>query len=367
MDFDDDGDLDLVVGTRSDGVFVFENVGSRQDPSYAAEGKPFLTPDGEKVMGSNAHHVDWDGDGRIDLVTGSEGGQITYYRNLGEDDRPRYGDAVILVPRQEWEERSELQGPSRSGSRAKLCVTDWDGDGRKDLLVGDVQWLNQVTEPLTAEEEAAKAELQPAYDAAEEALTQAFQQSDGSAEAQERIEAAMKAYDAASERMEPYRREESQVHGWVWLYRQLPGEAAPVEAGAKADSAAQGPVQLRATARELPGRPGHWRTTATVTLKDGYHIYAKVPEGSDYPVTTPALPASAEVELVEDWVCRSESVYGVGKPEERWFLQEVRFECLVRADAEAIGKLEPEVHLQVCDLKTCLPPRTLRAKIVGNG
>ena len=60
MDTDADGDLDMVVGTRSDGVWLFENTGSRAKPAWAVSGKELKTATGKRVKGSNAHHADWD-------------------------------------------------------------------------------------------------------------------------------------------------------------------------------------------------------------------------------------------------------------------------------------------------------------------
>ena len=38
--------------------------------------------------------------------------------------------------------------PAHPGNRTKVHVTDWNGDGRVDLLVGDVRWLYYSLERL---------------------------------------------------------------------------------------------------------------------------------------------------------------------------------------------------------------------------
>ncbi len=40
---------------------------------------------------------DWDGDGKKDLIVGQfHYGNIRYYRNLGTNNNPSYGDSVLL-------------------------------------------------------------------------------------------------------------------------------------------------------------------------------------------------------------------------------------------------------------------------------
>jgi len=70
-DWDDDGDLDLVVrggraGARN-GVNSIINEGDDRNPVC---GDPqVLTADGRRVLGKPCSVADWDGDGRNDLLT----------------------------------------------------------------------------------------------------------------------------------------------------------------------------------------------------------------------------------------------------------------------------------------------------------
>ena len=82
-DFDGDGDLDLICGEFLDGFTWFENIGTRQTPVFAAgrklrnDGGPFhmhlqmIVPVG----------VDWDSDGDVDLVVGEEDGRVSWLEN----------------------------------------------------------------------------------------------------------------------------------------------------------------------------------------------------------------------------------------------------------------------------------------------
>ena len=79
-DFDRDGDLDLVCGTETGRFRFFQNVGSATSPSFArgfGGGNPL---DGEDVGDRAAPAAaDLDGDGDADLVTGSLAGTFALH------------------------------------------------------------------------------------------------------------------------------------------------------------------------------------------------------------------------------------------------------------------------------------------------
>ncbi|PCJ14302.1 MAG: hypothetical protein COB10_04435 [Planctomycetota bacterium] len=230
MDVDADDDLDLVLGTRSGAVEIFENVGTRAKPAYTGESRPLMTVDGKKVKGSNAHHADWDGDGLRDLVLGSEYGGVHWYRNEGTNNSPKYGAQQSLLDGRDWEKRQEADGPVGAGSRTKVFVTDWNGDGRADLLVGDVQWLYYTLPPLTAEQEAEKLALTPAYEQANAALDKIYDERNSYVgkpggipeEVLARVKAVNDVWRPLAKKMGKFDRTKSKVHGWVWLYLQEP-------------------------------------------------------------------------------------------------------------------------------------------------
>jgi hypothetical protein len=143
VDWDGDGDLDVLIGSFSGTVFLRENVGSRQKPVFAAASTP-VEADG-KPLKVNAHAdpfaADWDGDGKWDLVVGAADGSVGVYRNDGTERAPRFGPRRELILA-----KSESKGYSQAvaaggtpgpGARAQIYVIDYDGDGRLDLLVGD--------------------------------------------------------------------------------------------------------------------------------------------------------------------------------------------------------------------------------------
>jgi len=73
--------------------------------------------------------VDYNNDGRKDLVVGGSEGTLSLYLNIGDDATPVYG-----APKTIKVDNVELNVGANADSRA--FFTDWNADGKKDLVVG---------------------------------------------------------------------------------------------------------------------------------------------------------------------------------------------------------------------------------------
>jgi hypothetical protein len=179
-DWDGDKLPDIVANSILGKVHWYRNVGSRRQPKLAAaqpievdwyDGKPhpnyddsrlrqphlnygWLRPNGKALLTqwrTTPVAVDWDKDGLMDLVMLDHEGYLAWFRREREK-----GQLVLWSPSQifmsdkglVWDSRHTLQeNASRPGilrlnsgiagksGRRKLCVTDWDGDGKLDFLV----------------------------------------------------------------------------------------------------------------------------------------------------------------------------------------------------------------------------------------
>jgi hypothetical protein len=130
IDYNNDGKSDLLVGNGKGSLLYYSNQGSSVDPLFTS---PKTLEDVYGIPLTVESHskpclVDWDGDNKKDILLGSSSGTIRYYHNQGSDQYPLFSSPQLL---------KTGEGTLDVGSHAAPFVADWDGDGRKDLLVGD--------------------------------------------------------------------------------------------------------------------------------------------------------------------------------------------------------------------------------------
>ena len=90
-DLDGDGDLDLMIGESSGALNYYENVGSPVEPSFEFVSDEY----GEIDIGRRSFPklIDHDGDGDLDLIVGTESDGIRYFRNDGDPHAPNFVEA----------------------------------------------------------------------------------------------------------------------------------------------------------------------------------------------------------------------------------------------------------------------------------
>jgi hypothetical protein len=131
-DFDGDGDLDIICGEFVDKLTYFENIGSRTEPKYA-KGR-YLAHKGKTLKMELCMIVpaalDWDKDGDVDLVVGEEDGRVALVENSGKvvDGMPQF------LPPVHFKQKAE---DVKFGALVTPYSFDWDGDGDEDLICGN--------------------------------------------------------------------------------------------------------------------------------------------------------------------------------------------------------------------------------------
>ncbi len=145
IDWDQDGDLDFVIGNFEGTFLLATNVGTKKEPKFTGEPILLKSAKGEPLkiegMHSAPHLVDFDGDGDFDLLSGSTTGGVQISKNNpGDDGVPSFGDFEELIPgpakRLSGILPRDTEVPPSTCTR--LWVTDYDGDGALDILLGDL-------------------------------------------------------------------------------------------------------------------------------------------------------------------------------------------------------------------------------------
>ena len=123
-DLDGDGDLDLVVGESSGELNYFRNEGTSEAPRFVVVPDAF---EGIDVGRRSAPaFADVDGDGRLDLLVGSEADGVQVFLGDGSDNGP------AALPRFTKAGTLDLLAPDL----VVPALADLDGDGDLDLVTG---------------------------------------------------------------------------------------------------------------------------------------------------------------------------------------------------------------------------------------
>ncbi|HVJ69479.1 MAG TPA: VCBS repeat-containing protein, partial [Caulifigura sp.] len=145
VDFDNDGDLDLLCGEFLDGFTYFENVGSRTEPQYSP-GRGLKNDRGERLAMDLEMIVpiafDWDRDGDHDLIVGDEDGRVAFVENVSPNEAKT---PVFKSPVYFQQEADTL----KCGALATPVGCDWDGDGDIDIVSGNTAGYIEFFENLS--------------------------------------------------------------------------------------------------------------------------------------------------------------------------------------------------------------------------
>lgn len=148
VDYDNDGDEDLIVGVDDWSDYGWDNAYDRagnwtngplhgyvylienQDGRYLNRGRLGAGGKTIDVYGAPSPNLaDFDGDGDLDLICGEFLDKLTWFKNTGTREKPEYAPGEYLT---------NAEGVIRMDLQMIVPVAvDWDKDGHPDLVVGD--------------------------------------------------------------------------------------------------------------------------------------------------------------------------------------------------------------------------------------
>lgn len=151
VDYDNDGDWDLVVGEYNGNLQYFQNTGTLTSPAFAA---PVQNPGGITSVSTFAHpnFADLDNDGDRDLIVGEQGGTHKYFQNTGTASAPLWGPI-----------QNNPFGLTTVNLVSMPSFVNFDNDGDWDLLTsdydGNFNYFQNTTTPLSVKNLSGQTEL----------------------------------------------------------------------------------------------------------------------------------------------------------------------------------------------------------------
>lgn len=122
-DLDNDGDFDLLIGRDLSSFVYYKNTGTAASPIWTRE---FTTFSGVETTTywKNPTFCDLDGDNDLDLIYGTDGGNLYFYQNNGTQNSPLF------------QYNSNYFSLIKVGGSSTVSFADFDNDGDYDLISG---------------------------------------------------------------------------------------------------------------------------------------------------------------------------------------------------------------------------------------
>ena len=225
-DWDDDGDLDLVVGDIGGNLYLIPNQGTAAEYAFAAHQALQAGGQPMRVNGdAGPFAVDWDGDGDLDLLVGDGDGSVSLFTNSGNSRQSVFEEAQQLISPGEVTYGADAPKEPQRGTRSKVCAADWNGDGRLDLLVGDYATQKTDLPEPTEQQSQEHAKIRKELESLSKEFSQLFPKLIGperlkDPEQVKQLQEKLRRVSTRRSELQARLPREYDAHGWVWLFLQ---------------------------------------------------------------------------------------------------------------------------------------------------
>jgi len=146
VDLNKDGKLDLVMGRKNGTIVYYQNTGTSEIPNFSSS--PTIDSLGKVITGesfdvsgtkyyldgySTVHVCDIDNDGNWEMLVGCESGEVFLYRDVKPNP-----NAIFEIIDKIYNDNGSTENQSyKFGKRTAAAVSDLNGDGTKDMIIGN--------------------------------------------------------------------------------------------------------------------------------------------------------------------------------------------------------------------------------------
>jgi hypothetical protein len=158
VDWDNDGDLDLLLGGAK-GLRGCINEGSKTKMELNTKSFNIIRFKEQQAENDKSFYLitvitDWDGDGLWDLMGGNTTGGVYLFKNTGTIEKPSFSNVPTCLVKPD--EIKNTKGYTQ------IAVTDYNNDGKKDILIGVM--IKEPNSTFTQEELQKRKELETLLD-----------------------------------------------------------------------------------------------------------------------------------------------------------------------------------------------------------
>jgi hypothetical protein len=376
VDWEADGDLDLLIGSFGGKLFLRINEGTRERPEYGTRSIP-VEADGQPLdvtMHCAPVVADWNEDGLWDLVVGSGDGSVGWFPNQGDVTTPSFGPYQQLVsPASDSKFFQQFVGPADEpthGVRAQICVTDYNLDGRPDLILGDYSDVRRQRQ-LTAAEQAKFDELIDIHErmmVLANKLREEYYADTEYEQLKKKQETLQAEYEKLDRKLNAYTAGGGSA-SYIWLFLRKDSETANTGQDGHAARTATSATALARTKPvrikvSLENRAGDQLLLLVgLVIQPGWHIYGDLPAGSPQRTTRLELELPDGVEAVGEW-SRPAGLPSRKNMSEKIYRGRVTFSRMLKVYGRPTdSSIRVKIDYQACTDTFCFPPGVLEQSV----